>query len=57
MEEFNFVNDVRNVTSSGKMKQKEIFDDFKQKVVDNQNNVCNHCGKRIVPLLNSILII
>ena len=48
MEEFNFVNDVRNVTSTGKMKQKEIFDDFKKKVVDNQNNVCNHCGKRIV---------
>jgi len=48
MEEFNFVNDVRNVTSTGKMKQKEIFDEFKKKVVDNQNNVCNHCGKRIV---------
>ena len=48
VEEFNFVNDVRNVTSTGKMKQKEIFDDFKKKVVDNQNNVCNHCGKRIV---------
>lgn len=48
MEEFNFVNDVRNVTSTGKMKQKEIFDDFKKKVADNQNNVCNHCGKRIV---------
>ena len=48
MEEFNFVNYVRNVTSTGKMKQKEIFDEFKKKVVDNQNNVCNHCGKRIV---------
>ena len=48
VEEFNFVNDVRNVTSTGKMKQKEIFDDFKKKVADNQNNVCNHCGKRIV---------
>ena len=48
VEEFNFVNDVRNVTSTGKMKQKEIFDEFKKKVVDNQNNVCNHCGKRIV---------
>ncbi len=48
MEEFNFVTDVRNVTSSGKIKQKEIIDDFKQKVADNQNNVCNHCGKRIV---------
>ncbi len=48
MEEFNFVNDVRNVTSTGKMKQKEIYDDFKKKVVDNQNNICNHCGKRIV---------
>ncbi len=48
MEEFNFVNDVRNVTSSGKVKQKELYDEFKQKVADNQNNICNHCGKRIV---------
>ena len=48
MEEFNFVNDVRNVTTSGKIKQKELFDEFKQKVADNQNNICNHCGKRIV---------
>ncbi len=48
MEEFNFVNDVRNVTASGKVKQKELYDEFKQKVADNQNNVCNHCGKRIV---------
>jgi 5-methylcytosine-specific restriction enzyme A len=48
LEEFNFVTDVRNVTTSGKVKQKEIVDEFKQKVADNQNNLCNHCGKRIV---------
>ena len=47
LEEFQFVNDVRNVTSSGKIKQKEIYDKFKEKVSDKQNNLCNFCGKRI----------
>ena len=47
LEEFQFVSDVRNVTSSGKIKQKEIYDKFKEKVSDKQNNVCNFCGKRI----------
>ena len=32
MEEFTFVTDVRNVTTSGKIKQKELFDEFKQKL-------------------------
>tara|TARA_Y100000389_G_C17384874_1_gene476444 strand:+ start:487 stop:969 length:483 start_codon:yes stop_codon:yes gene_type:complete len=48
MDEFNFVNNVRNVTTSGKIKQDELHKEFKQKVSDKQNNICNHCGKRIV---------
>jgi hypothetical protein len=47
LDEFQFVSDVRNVTSSGKIKQKEIYDKFKEKVSDKQNNLCNFCGKRI----------
>jgi len=47
LDEFKFVSDVRNVTSSGKIKQKELYEKYKEKVCDKQNNVCNHCGKRI----------
>ena len=47
VEEFKFVNDVRSVTSSGKIKQKELYEKYKEKVSDKQNNLCNHCGKRI----------
>ena len=35
-------------TALKEIKQKELYDEFKQKVAANNNNICNHCGKRIV---------